>query len=291
EIQKWFKPRLDLSIEDQDNDIPLVTKQYLTLRRAILNVIDELQKNDDKIELNEDFKKGDFDKTAFLENIKWLLQAHEQPTLSEEFFLTLCDTFTKPFDIFSLWSNKNDIPPLISRNPLERSCLIPPFFLRNWIAHGLIPGSITKFGARDAGFVFLMVMKSMFNREMYGKEDELKQLFENVSSNKKYLMDQAFKLQQTEYKFSLEGQILKQIENKGTKDKNRKWMRENYLKHIYASNLFSSFKQVPESRMKDIRDIELDNKNNMRYIVTSAYELLDTPFLDITSLMLKENIK
>ena len=40
-------------------------------------------------------------------------------------------------------------------------------------------------------------------------------------------MDQAFKLQQTEYKFSLEGQILKQIEKKGTKDKNKKWMREN----------------------------------------------------------------
>jgi len=290
EIQKWFKPRLDFSVEDHENGIPLATKQYLTLRRGILNVIDDLQKNDSKIELNEDFIKSNFDKTAFLESMKWMLQAHELPTLSEEFYLALCDTFTKPFDIFSLFSDKNDIQALISRSTLERSCLIPPFFLRNWIAHGLIPGSRTKFGARDAGFVFLLVMKSMFNREMYGGDkEELRQLFGNVFSNKKYLVNRAFKFQKDEYKISQDGQILKKIQNKGEKNKNKNWMREKYLKHFYASHLFSSFKLVPLSREKDLRDIE--PVEDLRYKVTTAYELQETPFLNITSLMLKENIE
>ena len=86
------------------------------------------------------------------------------------------------------------------------------------------------------------------------------------------------------------GKKLKQIEKKGTKDKNKKWMREKYLKHFYASHLFSSFKQVPLSRLKDLRDVEPIPNQDWRYKVTTAYELQETPFLDITSLMLKENI-
>ncbi len=295
EIQKWFKPRLYFSVEDHENGIPLATKQYLTLRRGILNVIELLEK-DDGLNLSEEFEKeAEGGKDAFLKSIKWLLKAHDLQSDSEgQFYLTLSDTLTKPFDIFTLWSKnpKNMNKALGFREPVEKSCLIPLFFLRNWIAHGLISGSKTNFGARDAAFVFLLVMKSMFKREMYGgKKEELKQLFRNAFPNNKYLMEQAFKLQNTEYKFLHEGHILRQIEKKGSKKENKNWERENYLKHFYASHLFSSFKQVSEHWDKDLRQIELIPEQALRYKVSTAYEIQITPFLDITSLMLKENIK
>ena len=247
----------------------------MILRRGIFNVIEGLKKNEKS--LTEDFS-SDFDKVTFLEGLNWLLQAHElRPEQAEQFYLTLCDTLTKPFERFKLWD-------LITSKIPDRSCRIPAYFLRNWIAHGLITGSQTHLSAQDTGFTFLIVMQSLFGQELYGDGNELRQLYGEISDDQKVIRDQIVKLQKRIYKNPHKIEKLEEIKSKGQKQDDGEWKRENFRLHFYASYILASTRL--ETRF--CKDNERFGEN--KYTVYLNYELQKTPFLGIASSQLKQHL-
>ncbi|MBT4135129.1 hypothetical protein HOE39_02185 [Candidatus Woesearchaeota archaeon] len=264
------------------------TFDYLTLRRGILNVLDELSETS----FTKDFSE-DFNKSAFFESLRWLLQAHElNPDCAGQFYLTLCDTLTKPFEKFKL--RGKDLG-LIPRPPLNRSSRIPVYFLRNWIAHGLLSESDTpNFKAQDAGFIFLLAMQSMFGLEMYGRGEELKLLFGEVSVSDKEIRNKIVSLLSSKYKSPFIIEKLEEIKNRGEKIQKGKqrnensWKEENFVFHLYTSYLLASTKLVPEVMKEELQNVEVNNKRDDRYSVSLNYELQPTPFLGIALKRIQE---
>ncbi|SVC34093.1 uncharacterized protein METZ01_LOCUS286947, partial [marine metagenome] len=123
-LNEWFEPRLNYSNSEDENENSKFTKKYLTLRRGILDVLDDLEEKETKL-ISDKVGKSSFDeelnKSAFFEGIRWLLQAHElSPEQAGKFYLTLCDYLTKPFELFS-FRNLIQFPPYDDRNNEDRN--------------------------------------------------------------------------------------------------------------------------------------------------------------------------
>jgi len=167
----------------------------------------------------------------------------------------------------------------------RRSSMIPPYFLRNWIAHGLISGSknTPDFTSRDAGFVFLLVIKSMFNVEMYGNKGELKSIFGDLKRSFKSIRSQVLKFYQNDYARSFVSEKLDIIESLGHKNERNKanwklyWKNQNFISHFYASYLLAS-----SNLLKNYSNVDQVSREK-EFKVNLTYELTMTKFLEIAS--------
>lgn len=265
EFQKWLSQYCD-----RDHSSPHL-HDYLTLRRGIFNVVEKL-KSDAAVRMNTKF--ADWDKDTFLDGILW--QVHDGSLDEKEYskvYLALCDYLTKPFEVYMrqwiLTEDKFENPSV----PLYFK--LPPYLMRNWIAHGLISGSKTELNAQEACFAFLLVMKSMFDAEEYGYEDELKRVFDGIFAEKEVITNKLVKVQQEHYKDQKEPNVIEQINARTDKKRHRQsesWKYEDYILHFYASYLFAGTKV--EDRVVD--ELPVGKKNY--YSVSLVCELQDTPF-------------
>ncbi len=297
-LDKWFMPRLNFENTYHEEENLNLTKNYLSLRRGILNVLNQLEER--KTKLTSDFFNKDgaphLDKLAFIEGLRWLLQAHDlSQDQAGKFYFMLCDYMTKPFELFSFGKlkhfshneNKKNIDNEEWRKKWmeRRSSMIPPYFLRNWIAHGLISGSknTPDFTSRDVGFIFLLVIKSMFNVEMYGNKGELKSIFGDLKRSFKSIRSQVLKFHQNDYARSFVSEKLDIIESLGQKNEKHKangklyWKNQNFISHFYASYLLAS-----SNLLKNYSNVDQVSREK-EFKVNLTYELTMTKFLEIAS--------
>ena len=202
---------------------------------------------------------------------------------------------TKPFELFTFRElkhfshneNKKNIDNEEWRKKWmeRRSSMIPPYFLRNWIAHGLISGSknTPDFTSRDVGFIFLLVIKSMFNVEMYGNKGELKSFFGDLKRSFKSIRSQVLKFHQNDYARSFVSEKLDIIESLGQKNEKHKengklyWKNQNFISHFYASYLLAS-----SNLLKNYSNVDQVSREK-EFKVNLTYELTMTKFLEIAS--------
>jgi|WetSurMetagenome_2_1015567.scaffolds.fasta_scaffold02935_4 hypothetical protein len=228
-LQKWLAQHCSKTNENQD------IFDYLTLRRGILDII-QLIENNQEIILQSKFENI-LDKTSFLEGLKWQVRDFKLAiNPHKSVYFAICDYVSKPFETFTFnW--KKDVPPFG-----EQPETISLYFLRNWTAHGLIFGSEkTVLNAQITGLAFLWAMKSIFDIEEYGHQNELKRLFSLKNTKSFNLL--------SDYNVTSEKDALEKINTRGrklTKDKkgnpigNPNWQQENYVSHCYASYLLAS---------------------------------------------------
>jgi len=229
-LQKW------LSTHGKRSKNNKVIYDYLTLRRGILNVITEI-KEDSTIEFNQTFKE--LDKTTFLEGLACHLRDFSLPNIEYcQPYSTLCEFLTKPFG--EAYNGKD------LREDENCHLKLPLYNLRNWIVHGLLVGSNTKLSAQEVGITFLLAMKDIFQIEKYGSHDELKQLFDTHTgvTKQQSFKEQFFDLykdlsRSQQYYADQRKEPLDVIHRKTNKNINPTWLQENYIRHFYATYLFS----------------------------------------------------
>jgi hypothetical protein len=205
---------------------------YLTLRRAMLDIIAYIEKKKE-IDLQGKFAE-ELDKTSFLAGLKWQLREFKLPENADKtVYFAACDYLSKPFEIF------NGIDLVQQQDSLK----LPLYYLRNWIAHGLIIGSEnTKLDAQVTGFAFLLAMKAMFGIELYGHKkvpDELKRLYPEKAPTLQEIKERKADLSRSHYRNRKDEDVFQPIHNKGQKERNTVWQSENYLIHFYAAYLFA----------------------------------------------------
>ncbi len=197
---------------------------YLTLRRGILDVIKGIE-NDSQIQFTADFQT-DLDKDTFLAGLAWQVRDFALP--KEDYaqsYLALCDYLSKPFERF-------DGRQLSGSQDLK----LPLYFLRNWIAHGLITGSNTKMTAQAAAIAFLLAMQQLFGVEKYGFQNELQRLFANRITDAQKWKQLCISIGR-KHGVKKVNHALDKIYRSGEKSKNPSWQQQNYIQHFYASYL------------------------------------------------------
>jgi hypothetical protein len=253
---------------------------FLALRRNILNVIENIEQ-DSSIHLSRDFA-DQIDKSVFLDGLRWQLK-DVKPKNDDypSFYLSLCDYLSKPYEIFSMGD-------LIRMN--DRQCFyFPLYFLRNWIAHGLIMGSSCKLSAKEAGFAFLLLLKSMFDVESNSIICGFRPLFDDWTEiPRKKIVEKLITMRRYKYNNPNKPDVFEQIHRIGIKyiEKkrygNKNWKKEDYVSHFYASYLFAATSLIPH--YKDDtgeKSVEKVKNSEDRYEVRLKYELQDTLYNDL----------
>ena len=172
----------------------------------------------------------------------------------------------------------------------KRSSLIPPYFLRNWIAHGLISESngTPDITPPDAAFVFMLVLKSLFDVENYGHYGELKSLFGDINIPLQKIKNEVVNLHKGTYRTQYISDTLDVIEDIGKKKGKREpdhkfyWKEQNFLSHFFASYLFASTNLKGNKAFPNNDSLEGD------YSLELSYKLQETPFLKIAFKRIQE---
>lgn len=201
--------------------------EHLNLRRGILDVLIQIEKLPTKPPFEEN--SGDpVNREAFVDGLKFLLKDHRIPANEEirHFYLALCDYLTKPFERFS-------------RNYRDKY-VMPTYFMRNWIAHGVMSNSQSQLFAKDVGFVFIIVIKSLFD---YSCLEAFKTLYtSHGEAEPRNLIGLLSELHEY-YSSPPECDIFELIRLKGEKKRNTdNWPNEPFVAHLYASFLFHALK-------------------------------------------------
>lgn len=224
-LQNWLNSHCHRTAENQ------AIFDYLTLRRAILDIIDEIAQNEN-VTLQSPFAE-ELDKDSFLEGLKWQLHDFNLPQNPHKtIYFALCDYLTKPFE------QKHDFDKF---SPLK--------WLRNWLAHGLIKGSKTILTAQMIGIVFLLVFKKMFNVEKYGFQDEIKRIFPDSPTDLSVIKN----------RIPSKGNI----KDRGEKSINSdQWQNEDFAFLFYAGLYRSGFNQSSSNYLSKIicQEIAIKNK-------------------------------
>jgi len=160
ELQQWLRQFCE---RREDNAL---LYDYLVLRRGILNVLDDIETNHYPLTAPFADEADPVNAATFLKGIQLILKkAFSKPSEEEQgyLFLTLCDYLTKHFERFSKelfngWFKGQRLDEM----KLDKAFIIPTYFIRNWIAHGLLNHS-QSLSAQDIGFLFILVIRSMFN--------------------------------------------------------------------------------------------------------------------------------
>jgi hypothetical protein len=297
-LEEWFNTRLNFVNSENEQRDSDDTKNYLTLRRGILNVIESLEDKDTK--LSKRFE-DQIDKSAFLEGLRWLLQSHKlDPKQAGKFYLILCDYMTKPFESLKYPELKRypkfdpdkfpDRQTMIKSWIEDRSNMIPAKFMRNWIAHGLFTGSkkTPEFSAHDVCFTFLIVIKSIFDKEMTGNRGELKRLLGDLNIPLKSIRSQVVRFHKSNYDTPYISDNLDVIRDLGDKkqssftDDKWHWENQNYLFHFYASCLLAS------THLRGNSSDDKHQKSDEKYTVNMTYELQQTSFIKIAYKRIQE---
>jgi hypothetical protein len=244
---------------------------FLSTRRFLISAIHEILSKED-LELQDIFK-GDLDKENFLKNLLWLLRPLPDKKDYHQFHLSVCDYLTKPFERFTLGDLSRDRFQQ-EKLPFKKCNYIPLYFLRNWIAHGLLHS--TELDNRDTYFVFCLTLSCLFG-EFWDSNNQgqkysgfispdiankISKTFNHEQKNSGFRFpDIANKISKTlflhseqkdidwsqvfwkilgELKIKRNGpEFLWAIRNKGLKS-NPEWKEENYKLLFYASFLLSN---------------------------------------------------
>ncbi len=207
------------------------TFDYLTLRRGMLDAIEAISR-DDSIQCTADFE-NDLDKAAFLSGLAWQVRDFAlPPTDYDKSYLAVCEYLSKPFERYFWKKNNNSKNSKDLLNESDRHLKMPLYFLRNWIAHGLIAGSNTTITAQAAGLVFLLAMRHFFSVENYGFQNELQRLFARPMTDPQEWNNCCTRLKQ---KFDKSGfsplESLKEIGHKTSAG----WEQQDFIQHFYAA--------------------------------------------------------
>ncbi len=164
-----FKAWLHKNFRKDESNTDLLNKyDYLTLRRGIMNVIDDLVKNGKQI--NKDWEKN-LDGEEFLNNLKWFVSNHQTPSSKVDFehaYAAICDAIAKPFEKYYLDKTSGGIyykegNDKINYRDKDKHLVYPIYFLRNWLAHGVLRKSATKLNANDVAFIFIIIIRELFD--------------------------------------------------------------------------------------------------------------------------------
>ncbi len=220
---------------------------YSVLRRCILNVLDDIEGNVN-INLTEPFTKDiPVNKDTFLEGLRFMLNSPRVPSQDkrQHLYRILCDYLTKYFDRFS---PKN----LYKENRIQKADFIPAYFVRNWVAHNIIKNPNSEFSAQDIGFLFILVMKAMFDYS--NSSDKFKLLYDYPTSiNNTELQNCLISLHTDCRNHSIvpkyETEIFELIRLRGEQNKNRQQIpTEDFVALMYASFLFSCVRIEPKTQ-------------------------------------------
>jgi hypothetical protein len=254
-FHKWLDDNLNRSLHNEN------IFDYLLLRRSIFDMIKKVEKQN----ITKEFK--DLNKEHYLYGMEWLLKPNGiNPEYETEFYLTLCDYFTKPFDKFKYSELK-------TQEPKKRSSLMPAYFLRNWIAHRVLSKSKTSFTAQEAGFTMLICMHSIFGISDSISEDLCMLFHSKISFNSRFLINQVITLHNKIYKHSNKSDVLDELNSIGNIKASHK---DDYRLHYYSSYIFASNKLANNI-------CEEDSLENNKYTLSSQYEIEKTPYLDIAA--------
>lgn len=276
--------------KDQKADIQAWIRQrrknpYSVLRRGILNVLDHVEKEigQKNLKLTLPFAEeaDPVNADTFLKGVKFLVKDElKEPNKEEQrhLFLTLCDTLTKPFERFTreLFNGRYKGENL-NRIQMDQAFIIPAYFIRNWLAHGLFNQSQTELSVQDIGFIFILVIKSLFN---YSGFEAFKSLYSASTLADQDVVRLLSELHEY-YSTPEKCDIFEQIRASGEKKSNKNWQQEHFMAHIYASFLFNCMNSVRVSPPDDkkTRTQLLHNKRgyyfNLKYLFIAKEELFE----------------
>ncbi|MDM8559767.1 hypothetical protein [Candidatus Parabeggiatoa sp. HSG14] len=226
---------------------------YSVLRRGILNMLDDIETNN--LNLTEPFEKDEsVNKDTFLEGLRFMLSSHRIPPnkTRQHLYKTLCDYLTKYFDIFSpkdhLYKEK------YKGSSIQKEYFIPAYFVRNWVAHNILNNIKSKFSEQDVGFLFILVMKAMFNYSE--SSDKFKLLYDYPFVENTELQDCLVSLHNNCRRHLIvpqyETEIFELIRLRGEKKKNPQQIStEDFVALMYVSFLFSCVRIEPEIQTAD----------------------------------------
>jgi CheY-like chemotaxis protein len=223
--------------------------EHLNLRRGILEVLTPIE----SLPTQPPFEENGDDPVngvAFVNGLRFLLKDHRIPSSEEDiqrFYLVLCDYLTKPFERFSIESLHRGLYRW--KVKVSKEYVMPAYFMRNWIAHGVMSNSQSKLSAKDVGFVFIIVIKSLFHyscletfKTLYGSPDKSIDLIGLLSDlHKKHYSSPPDSS-------PIECDIFELIRLKGEKKKrDSDWQNEPFVAHLYASFLFHTLELCSSS--------------------------------------------
>ena len=230
----------------------ICSNPFFSIRRFIISSVQELLSDTDKV-FSGPF--NDLDKKTFLENLLWMARPLSGEKNCAQFHLSICEYLTKPFERFTL---RDLVDSKFDGRDLDfkRCNYIPLYFLRNWIAHGLL--HYTELDHRDTYFVFCLTLSCLFG-EFWGSNNHQQKNSElrfpsiaNKISQTLFLHADQKDIKWSKVLWNLLGvlrikkkgpEFLWAISKKGDKRKNQAgWKKEDYRLLFYASFLLSNTK-------------------------------------------------
>jgi hypothetical protein len=263
-VQAWIKERGE--------------NHYSLLRRGILNVLDDIEAKN--INLCDTFEKDvPVNRDSFLDGLRFMLSTPRQPSLDtcQHLYRTCCDYLTKYFDRFSsrdLYKGKYQGNGLEMEVPKEYA--IPAYFVRNWVAHNIINNANSEFSAQDVGFLFIIVLKTMFD---YSSLEMFKPLYDYPGVNDTDLQAMLCDLQNRHYSYSGQCEIFELIRLKGQKNWNRNLETEDFVAQMYASLLFGCVELKARTKAKLFTETAAKHSGagywvNLTYLIDSQRDTL-----------------
>jgi len=243
---------------------------FFSIRRFIISSTQELLSKQTTVPA--DPFGDDLDKENFLNNLLWMARPLSGEINCHQFYLSICDYLTKPFDRFTL---KDLLRSKYHREvlPFKKCNYIPLYFLRNWISHGLLHS--TELDHRDTYFVFCLTLSCLFG-EFWGSNNSEQKYsefrFPNIAHKISKTLFPHSEQKGTDWsqvlwkllgklKIKKEGpEFLYAISRKGFKE-NPEWKEENYKLLFYASFLLSNTR----FHTLDMKSGDYDDSVNLVY--------------------------
>lgn len=251
---------------------------YSLLRRGILNVLDDIETKN--INLSDAFEKDvPVNRDTFFDGARLMLGTHRKPALDQcqHLYRTLCDYLTKYFDRFS---SRDLYKGIYQGNGLDleipKKYAIPAYFVRNWVAHNIINNANSEFSAQDVGFLFIIVLKTMFD---YAGFEMFKSLYDFNEINNTDLQAMLCDLQNRHYSYSGQCEIFELIRLKGQKNWNRHLETEDFVAQMYASFLFGGVELKARTKAKPFTETVAKYEGtgywvNLTYLIDSHGDTL-----------------
>jgi len=271
---------LEIPTKQREEDIATVQNwvkrcrenPYSVLRRGILNVLDDIEGNVN-CDLTEPFQKEvPVNKDTFLEGLRFMLNSHRIPSEAkrQHLFKALCDYLTKYFDRFSgrdLYRGKYKGNGFEMEVP--KAYTIPLYFIRNWVAHNILNNANSAFSEQDVGFLFMQVVKGMFD---YSSIERFQLLYRYPVVNDSDLQTCLIDLQNRHYSYSGQCEIFELIRLKGERKRNRNVSTEDFVAHKYASFLFCCVELRTRTKAKSFTD-NMAQREGLGYWVNLTYHI------------------
>jgi hypothetical protein len=230
---------------------------YLTLRRGMMDVIDDLENNKVQVKTYWD---GDIDKGALFDRLRFILDTDRMPDEKQmnNACLAVAGAIAEPFDKFKFDDLKSG----------TMSCWqVPLYFLRNWTSHGVLRKNNTELEVIDVAFLFALFIKEIFDSYILDKPSAFSELLckykQKIPANISLpeIISKILSLYQT-------NEPLLQIHQKGF-IRRAVFMNsaEDFRKHLYASYFVTRF-QIYQKYVQAMPNL-VPNSDDLYYCVAN----------------------